>query len=74
MSIERRTPEGTQRPPDVATLLLPATSTGEPRAARAAFERSLAASVHCVLARRGTSAWRMPAQWPASASPSVAAS
>jgi len=58
--------------PDVATLLLPATSTGEPELPEAAFERSLAASVHCVRARRGTSAWRMPAQWPASAS--VAAS
>ena len=59
--------------PDVATLLLPATSTGEPELLpEAAFERSLAASVHCVRARRGTSAWRMPAQWPASAS--VAAS
>eukprot|EP00966_Prymnesium_polylepis_P302335 6985039-Prymnesium_polylepis.1 len=37
----------------------------------AAFERSLAASVHCVRARRGTSAWRMPAHWPASASVAV---
>eukprot|EP00966_Prymnesium_polylepis_P126873 2934215-Prymnesium_polylepis.1 len=31
-------------PPDVATLLLP---TGEPVLPEAAFERSLAASVHC---------------------------
>ena len=37
-------------------------------AARAAFERSLAASVQCMRARRGTSAWRMRTQWPASAS------
>eukprot|EP00966_Prymnesium_polylepis_P098525 2281551-Prymnesium_polylepis.1 len=38
---------GRPRKPDVATLLLPATSTGGARAAKAAFERSLAASVHC---------------------------
>eukprot|EP00966_Prymnesium_polylepis_P282334 6524062-Prymnesium_polylepis.3 len=34
----------------------------------AAFEALAGSSVHCVRAHQGTSAWRMLAQWPASAS------
>eukprot|EP00966_Prymnesium_polylepis_P005325 122661-Prymnesium_polylepis.1 len=62
----QRVPTSLPHLPDVATRLLPWTTTGGQKAARTAFERALAASVRCARARRGTRARRVRTQWMAS--------